>query len=217
VSIHVRRLIQQGESQHLDFKFEISDSRKIAKTLVAFANTGGGKLLVGVKDNGAIAGVRTEEEYYMLEAAANLYCKPRVPFGVKKWEIDGKTVLEVDVPKSELGPHYAQTPEKKWMVYVRVNDQNILANSVQLRVWKEKKKTSGVLIEYSQKEKLLLDYLENNELITISKFSRIAMISRKEAERVLINLISLDLVEIVFTEKLIFYRKSTKGSRSLTS
>jgi predicted HTH transcriptional regulator len=49
---YVKKLIAKGEHQQLDFKFEISDSRKIAKTLVAFANTNGGVLLIGVKDNG---------------------------------------------------------------------------------------------------------------------------------------------------------------------
>lgn len=46
----------------LDFKFEISDSKKIARSLVAFANTDGGRLLIGVKDNGVISGIRSEEE-----------------------------------------------------------------------------------------------------------------------------------------------------------
>ena len=35
---YIERLIKEGEHQLLDFKFEISDSRKIAKTLVAFSN-----------------------------------------------------------------------------------------------------------------------------------------------------------------------------------
>lgn len=58
--IHAR--IAEGEHQQQDFKFEISDARKIAKSLSAFSNTDGGRLLVGVKDNGKIAGVRSEEE-----------------------------------------------------------------------------------------------------------------------------------------------------------
>ena len=56
---YIEKLIEQGEHQHLDFKFAVNDSRKIARSLVAFANTTGGKLLIGVKDNGTIAGVRT--------------------------------------------------------------------------------------------------------------------------------------------------------------
>ena len=62
---YIHLLIAEGEHQRQDFKFEISDARKIAKTLSAFANTDGGRLLIGVKDNGKIAGVRSDEEQYM--------------------------------------------------------------------------------------------------------------------------------------------------------
>ena len=62
---YIKNLIQSGEHQQLDFKFEISDSRKIAKTLVAFSNSDGGTLLIGVKDNGNISGVHSDEEFYM--------------------------------------------------------------------------------------------------------------------------------------------------------
>ena len=75
---HIQDLIQEGEHQMLDFKFEISDSRRIARSLAAFANTDGGRLLVGVKDNGAIAGVRSDEEIHMIQAAAEMYCQPKV-------------------------------------------------------------------------------------------------------------------------------------------
>ena len=76
----IEALIEQGEHQQLDFKFEVSDSKKIARTLSAFANTDGGRLLIGVKDNGAISGVRSEEEYYMIEAASKMYTHPEVPY-----------------------------------------------------------------------------------------------------------------------------------------
>ena len=69
---YIRALISEGEHVRQDFKFEISDSRKIARSLSAFANTEGGRLLIGVKDNGRIAGVRSEEEMYMVEAAAQV-------------------------------------------------------------------------------------------------------------------------------------------------
>ena len=68
--IHALRV--EGEHQQQDFKFEISDARKIAKTLSAFANTDGGRLLIGVKDNGKIAGVRSEEEVVLIEAGTTL-------------------------------------------------------------------------------------------------------------------------------------------------
>ena len=58
---YIHQLVAEGEHDHQDFKFEISDARKIARSISAFANTGGGRLLVGVKDNGKIAGVRSDE------------------------------------------------------------------------------------------------------------------------------------------------------------
>jgi len=202
---YIKKLIAEGEHQQLDFKFEISDSRKIAKTLVAFANTDGGTLLIGVKDNGNIAGVRSDEEYYMVEAAATMYCKPSVRFETRKWEVEGKSVLEVIVAKSDELPHLAEIEPKKWMAYIRVKDENILASSIHLKVWKKKKYKKGILLEFSEKEKLLLKYLEENQSISVSRFCKIGMISRISAENILANLISLRLINIVYSDQGFLY------------
>ena len=126
----IEELIAQGEHQQLDFKFEVSDSKKIARTLSAFANTDGGRLLIGVKDNGAIAGVRSDEEYYMIEAASKMYTRPVVPFEAKRWDMNGKTVLEVYIAPSADRPHTAPYKDEQYKAYIRVADENILANEV---------------------------------------------------------------------------------------
>ncbi len=202
---YLKQLIAGGENQHLDFKFEISDSRKIARTLSAFANTDGGVLLVGVKDNGKIAGIRSDEEYYMLEAAAHLYCKPEVGFNVRQWQVDGKTVLEARIKKSTTPPHYARSEEGKWLAYIRVGDENMLANSIMIKVWRRLKRPKGTLIRYSEKEKILFDYLQENETITLSKFRQIAGINLNTAVTILVNLIVLDLIGFTFRDKKIVY------------
>jgi predicted HTH transcriptional regulator len=208
---YIRKLIEQGEHQRLDFKFEIADSRKIARSLVAFANTDGGTLLVGVKDNGAIAGVRSDEELFMVEAAANLYSKPPVIFTSKEWELEGKTVVEVTIPKSKTLPHYAQDKDGRWFVYIRVKDQNLLANSVLLKVWEKQKQKQGVVLRYSDKERWLLDYLGEKGSITMSAFCRQARISRKKGEAILVNLVVLKIIEMIVTEKGTFYRIANVG------
>jgi predicted HTH transcriptional regulator len=205
MSTHIHNLIAEGEHQRLDFKFEITDSRKIARTLVAFANTDGGRLLIGVKDNGAIAGVRSDEEYYMLEGAATMYCKPPVEFQSKEWTINNKTVLEIIVPKSNKRPHYAAHKDGKWLVYIRVADQNLLANRVLLKVWEREGKPKGVFIKFTEKEKLLLEFLEKNPTITVSRFCRMAKISRQKAENILVKFVLLKTIHIIFTEKQTFY------------
>jgi predicted HTH transcriptional regulator len=201
---YIKRLIAEGEHQTLDFKFEINDSRKIAKTFSAFANTEGGKLLVGVKDNGSIAGVRSDEEYYMIEAASNMYCKPTVSFTAKKWQIETKIILEITIPKiNEIV--YAKDEGNNWWAYTRVNDQNILINRVMLEVWKRKEKVNGTYIEYSKNEKILLSYLSENSDISLSKFIRISKITKYEAEKILINLASLNVIDINISEKGVKY------------
>ncbi|MFO7924570.1 MAG: ATP-binding protein [Bacteroidales bacterium] len=207
---YLQQMIAGGEGLRLDFKFEISDSKKIARTLSAFANTEGGTLLVGVKDNGRIAGIRSDEEYYMLEAAAQLYCKPEVSFSVRQWQVDGKTVLEARIEKSNAPPHYARSEAGRWLAYIRVQDENILANSIMIRVWKRRGRPKGTLIRYSAKEKILFDYLRENESVTISMFQRIASINMQTAATILVNLIVLDLISITFINKKIVY---TLGNR----
>jgi predicted HTH transcriptional regulator len=203
---YIQELIGQGENQQLDFKFEINDARKIARTLSAFANTDGGKLLIGVKDNGKIAGIRSEEEYHMIEAAAQMYCKPELAFRSRKWEVQGKTILEVDIEMIENRPCFALSEDNHWIAYVRVNDQNIKANRVLLKVWRKGRRKKGIFIKYSQTEKTLLNYLEVNSEISLSKFCRISKISRRTAEEILAKLISLDVLQIRLSEKGTVYK-----------
>jgi hypothetical protein len=207
---YLKKIIQSGENQKLDFKFEISDSRKIAKTLVAFSNTDGGTLLIGVKDNGKIAGVRTDEEFYMVQAAADMYCKPEITFESKRWVVDGKTVLEVTIPRGTLFPYMAETEPKKWVAYIRVKDENILATSVHMKVWKNKTHNSGILIEYGDKVKNLLQYLEINQSVSISRFCRTAFLPRNAAENILADLIYLGLIEMVYEENHFVYCLKSK-------
>lgn len=205
MSGYIFDLIREGESEVLDFKHSITDSKKIARSLVAFANTHGGKLLVGVRDNGSISGITDEEEYYMVEAAAHLYCRPEVRFTTETWNVKGRTVLEITIPKSLQNTYYARDKDGKWKVYIRVGDQNLLANRVLIKAWKQKNKKKGTFIRYTDKEKILLDYLSDHTYITFSKFRKIARISPFKAERILINMVVLNLVDIVFTENSTYY------------
>jgi predicted HTH transcriptional regulator len=82
----LQKLIAAGEGDHLEFKKTIAHPAKIARTLVSFANTRGGSILVGVQDNGRIAGIDPEEEKYTLRLAAELFCNPPVKVFLKKWK-----------------------------------------------------------------------------------------------------------------------------------
>ena len=202
---HIQKLIAEGEHQMLDFKFEVSDSKKIARSLVAFANTDGGRLLIGVKDNGAISGIRSEEEKHMIQTAAQMYCRPEVEYTAKEWNINGKTVLEVIIPKSKHHKHQAPDHNNIYKVYVRVKDENIVANSILIKVWKHEKDKNNIRITFTDEEMLLLRYLNENGKISFEDFMEISHLNKKSAERILVNFILIGMVKMEMTDKKIFF------------
>ena len=200
---YIHALIAEGEHQQQDFKFEISDARKIAKTLSAFANTDGGRLLIGVKDNGKIAGVRSDEEKYMIEAAAQLYCRPEVDYSMQTFHVEGRSVL---VDESEHKPVFAKDENGKSLAYIRIKDENILATPVHLRVWQQSGSPAGELIRYTEREQLLLDLLEENTSLSLNRYCRQAGISRRAAEHLLAKFIRFDIVEPIFENHKFYFR-----------
>lgn len=201
---YIQTLISEGEHQQLDFKFGVNDSKKIARSLAAFANTDGGRLLLGVKDNGSIAGVRSDEEYYMMEAGAHLYCKPPVPFEINEWEENGKNVLEIIVKKSDE-IHSAPDKDGIYRIFIRVGDQNYVANSVLLKVWNKMKNKNGVRITFTHIEHSLIHYLEENNRITLSSFKKLSGLSVKRCEHILADFIVLDILRMNYSESGVYY------------
>lgn len=201
-------LIFKGENETLDFKQEISSASKIAKTMVSFANNKGGRLLVGVRDNKSIAGVRSEDEKYMLGLAGDFYCKPTIHVEVIEHEIEGKTVLEAIIPEGKDKPYYAKDDDGKWWVYVRTNDKSMLASKVVVDVLKRQSSGKGTMIKYSHNEKALLEYLKKNERITLKEYTKLVNISRWRASKILVNLISAGVIYAHNTEKTEFYTLS---------
>jgi len=197
---YLQSLIAQGENQELDFKFEINDERKIARTVSAFSNTDGGRLLIGVKDNGRISGIRSEEEYYMIEAAASLYSKPEVEFESRNRKVEGKSVLEIYIPSAIKKPVFALNEKNRWLAYMRVGDQNVLASVIQLEIWKERNRTGGKLLKFTRREEILLKYLEKEAGTSLSKIIRDTGFRRKELVSLLTKLVLFDVVDMKYCE-----------------
>lgn len=198
-------LINEGEHLHQDFKFEISDSRKISRSLSAFANTKGGKLLIGVKDNGVIIGIRTDEEFYMIESAAQMYAKPEIVFETRIWHQDGKTVLEIMVPESNNKPHFVRNPDGTEEAFIRIHDENILAPEVLIRVWQKQNYANGSMVRYTNDEEVLFSFLEKSDSITLAQFEQIAKISKKSAVETVANLIVFEVLGYQFIDNQFYY------------
>jgi predicted HTH transcriptional regulator len=189
VSKHIANLIGQGEHQQLDFKHSISDSKKIARSLAAFANTDGGTLLIGVKDNGNITGVNSEEEYYMLEGAAQMYCKPEVKFKVTRWDINNKVVLEVYVKPDPKNLYKAPEKSGKWKVFFRFKDENMIASPLHVKIWNAMRYRKAVKLKLTSNDQVLLDFISTKQKVTVEECARAAFLPFGETEKRLINLV----------------------------
>lgn len=174
-------LIREGEHQQQDFKYRVSDACKLAKSVSAFVNTDGGRLLIGVRDDGILSGVRSEEEIFMMHQAAYKYCKPEPSIKFDTYHIDGRTIVIATVPPSDKHPVCALDKEGVKHAYVRIKDENIVATPVLLTLWRESQRSQGSVITYNQDIRQLLNAIQGrqtlNQIVRISRLPRFKVIS----------------------------------------
>ena len=200
---YIQDLILQGEHEHQDFKYQITDARKIARSIAAFANNSGGHLLIGVKDNGNIAGVRSEEEIYMIETAAQMYCRPEQQVSYKVFNINGKSVVKADIPEAREKPVEAPDDNGNWHVYYRVADENVLASRLHERILSAEESTAcdpedSATISYSEREQVLLDYLASHGGITLNGYMKLAHISEEKAMQIVVALHGMGVLALQY-------------------
>lgn len=196
--------ISKGEGAQLDFKFRIDDQRKIARTLVAFANSHGGSLLIGVKDNGKIAGVNPEEEFHMIQGAADLFTKPEVQFESKTWQEGHHFVLEIVVPKSE-SKHKALDDDGKLKSYVRVNDHTLLGNKILEKIWHLEKFGVNRPESFDEDTLALIQTIRESQPVTISKLYRSIPISKNRVDGIVSVLVFWNVIRMEMNESGTFY------------
>jgi predicted HTH transcriptional regulator len=114
-------------------------------------------------------------------------------------------VLIVDTPASTLKPHYALAEDGKWWVYVRVKDKSVLASKIVVDVLKRSTGDTGVLVEYSSKEKSLLEYLDTAPRITVKEYCDLIKVGRRAAQRILVNMILSGVIRVHTSEKEEYY------------
>ena len=169
-------LIREGEHQQQDFKYRVADACKLAKTVSAFANTDGGRLLIGVRDDGHLAGVRSEEEIYMMHQASYKFCKPEASIKFDTYHVEGRTIVVATVPPSANRPICALDEEGFRRAYVRINDENIVATPVHLALWRESQKLQGAVLTFDDDIQLLLKILQKqqslNQIVRASHLPR---------------------------------------------
>lgn len=200
----LKRRISEGEGAQLDFKFRIDDQRKIARTLVAFANSYGGSLLIGVKDNGKIAGVNPEEEFHMIEGAAAMYTKPEVSFESKTWQEGHHFILEIVVPKS-TEKHKAEDDEGIMRTYVRVKDHTLVGNKILEKIWRLEKFGVNRPETFDAETLALIQLVKDLQPTSISKLYRSSRLAKNKIDSTLSILVFWNVIQMNLTESGTYY------------
>ncbi|MCE2502693.1 MAG: ATP-binding protein [Chlorobi bacterium] len=228
----IREIIEIGENNGVEFKRRFSDFEKIAKEMIAFTNTRGGRILIGVDDDGTIVGVDSEKhEIELVTTAGEFYCDPAIDADIEVIEIDGVDVIAVTIPESRTKPHYliSQTnglprndsigkkerkgqelqKDRRRPVYIRQEDRSVVVSKEVERVLAANHPNAAPLrIHIGKIEQVLFDYLEENHRITLREFCHLLNISERRASRVMVRLVRAGIIRIFTHEAEDYYTLS---------
>jgi DNA-directed RNA polymerase subunit F len=201
----LKQIVARGEGLYTEFKRKVNHPDKIVKEIVAFANTNGGKLILGVDDDGTIVGLKyaTEDEFEMRKAI-ELYCKPMISYTLTKVVVaPNRSVLVFDILPHPQKPVFVIYNFKRntGVAYIRVADQSLQASREMRKILQGNTESQEILFTYTEKERVLMQYLAKFQRIDVDTFAKIAQISPKEASDILVRL-TLAKVLIVESEEL---------------
>jgi predicted HTH transcriptional regulator len=196
-------LIEEGENIQCEFKRHFTTPEKIAREMIAFANTKGGYIIFGVDDDKEVIGVDSEKsESEMIKDAAENYCEPLFNYSIDFIEAYGKEVVIASIPESDNKPHRIQDYQNeldinKAVVIVRVNDKSVQASKETVRILRANK-ADLALKKYriGQVEKMVFEYLSKYERISVKELSNLVNISERRASRTLVKMVRANLLLI---------------------
>lgn len=196
-------LLEQGENQKLEFKQRFSTFEKIAKEMIAFANTNGGIILFGIGDDCSVYGVESEKgETELIKETADKYCEPPIKYEIDYVDIYEKDVVVVTIEESSIKPHRIKDYKNQLdlntaEVFIRVNDKSLPASKEMIKIFQanyEDKK----LVNYAvgKIEQMVFNILNDHETINVTELANSANISNRRASRTLIKMVRANLLAI---------------------
>ncbi|MEP1035603.1 ATP-binding protein [Ekhidna sp.] len=187
----ILRLIQGGESQYVEFKKKANHPEKIIREVVAFANSNGGHLFIGVNDDGSLAGLKyPEDDEFVLTKAIDELCRPAVDFTVELIQVRADLeILHYHIKESPAKPHFAFLEKKHryGKAFVRSADHSIQASYEVRQILKQSKQAHQPIV-FEDKTKALFKYFESNPGITLSEYMQLTGLNKKLASNKLIQL-----------------------------
>lgn len=205
----LKRLVALGEGLHLEFKRKAAHPDKLVREMIAFANTSGGSLLIGVNDDKEIPGVKyPEEEILVVRQAIEKFCRPQLVYQERMISItDNKYVVELIIPQGERRPYFFKQSAERKESFVRGGDKSITASKEMVEIIRRAKAKKDIRFVFGESEKKLMEHLEVNDKITLTEFRKVAKLNRFLAAKKLILLVLANVLKITPTEKGDYYTR----------
>lgn len=199
---HLKQLVSRGEGFQLEFKRKAAHPEKIVRELIAFANSKGGLLLLGVGDEGTIPGLKHPEDDSHVVREALKKCRPSLPL-VETFIALGnnRSVIQYHVSESTRKPHYYFVEAQVREAYVRVEDKSIRASREMQEISRRAQQKKDIRFHFGEYEKLLMQYLDEHRSITLKKFMEVSGLKRFIASRKLVLLVLADVLRITPHER----------------
>ncbi len=206
----LEQIVRPGEGLHLEFKRRASSPDQIVREMIAFANTAGGVILVGVNDDGDLTGVKyPEEELLLIRKALKKYCRPFLYFNETVIALSAKKfVVQLEVPLSRRRPHVFMVSRRQSEVYIRIRDMSMKASREMTEIVKRSKQPENIEFTYGDHESSLMKFLEKKEKITLPEFQVLSGLSQKDAAEKLVTLVLAHVLRITPTEKGDYYSRA---------
>ncbi len=205
-------LINEGEGKTLEFKVQLPKNNSIVKTIIAFSNTAGGRLIIGINDMLEIVGVSPKDIFQMQEKLSSLthdLCHPNIIPEIYTIQIEDKILFVIEIFRGNLMPYCLKSKGLKEGTYIRIGSSNRIADATMIaELQRQREHTSfdaEVNLEYSLND-LNLDVIYNafsdiGKICDIQKLKNLKLITSLNGENapsnaLVIALGGLDYIQV---------------------
>lgn len=195
----LKELVLRGEGRFLEFKKKTDNPEKIVKEMVAFANSGGGVLLVGVSDNGELAGLKNPEgDLYIIKKTFNNHVVPKFTWKADVSPLNARlSVIRISIPESRKKPHYFRpAPGKYGHAYIRIEDQCVRASREVRNLMKMRKYSKGTMLRLGESEQAVLKAVDKTGEITLNEAVRITRFPKRKTSALLVKLAATGILSL---------------------
>jgi ATP-dependent DNA helicase RecG len=190
--------LKLGETENLTFIERTELKYEIAESMVAFSNTKGGVVYIGVNKKGKIIGVNPLVDLEIVELIASEICSPKINYVSKTIQDDYKVIIEIKIPEDKTKLYKMVDSNSKRNSYTRFNKKNVVMSKLNELVYQMNIKRSPIPDVFNQLELNLIEYITNNKGCSLNKIHKFIDFSITEIDYSLAQLIVWNKISIDF-------------------